>query len=47
MAIHYKSNRRNIKQRNGKPLTDEDIKRLMNVSMPTYRRVKGGALKQR
>ncbi|BBN99178.1 hypothetical protein [Sporolactobacillus terrae] len=45
--IPYKGEKPNKKQRADKPLTKEDIERLMNVNMPTYHRAKGGALKQK
>ncbi|MDD9149239.1 hypothetical protein OYT88_11810 [Sporolactobacillus sp. CQH2019] len=45
--IHYKGGKPVKKKRQGKPLTKEDIERLMNVNMPTYHRAKGGAWKQK
>lgn len=45
--VHYKGKPRHKKDRTGKPLTEEDIKRLMGVYGPTYKRVKGGAFKQK
>ncbi|MCQ2009245.1 hypothetical protein NOM01_04455 [Sporolactobacillus sp. STSJ-5] len=47
MIVHYKGKKRNKKMRDGKPLTEEDIKRLMNIDTPIYHRTKGGAWKQK
>ncbi|MFT9116571.1 MAG: hypothetical protein ABF497_05525 [Sporolactobacillus sp.] len=45
--IHYKGGKPIKKQRTCKPLTTEDIERLMGVRKPTYKRTKGGAWKQK
>ncbi|MFX3618642.1 MAG: hypothetical protein ACE3JK_14130 [Sporolactobacillus sp.] len=45
--IHYKGGRPIKKHRQGKPLTKEDIERLMGVRQPTYKRTRGGAWKQK
>ncbi|MFX3616113.1 MAG: hypothetical protein ACE3JK_01105 [Sporolactobacillus sp.] len=46
--IHYKKGKkRNKKIHQGRPFTEEELKELMGVHNPVYKRAKGGAFRQR